>query len=375
MARKKTQKLTLVKLLALIFLIFYGYTHQEEVQTFIDSKKTDTASSSSSQKSDTKIIEFTQFNETLQKDIELLFCPKDNCFNLFKETLESAQREIKCAVYEFDDHNISEVLLERQKNGVEVKLVIDHNYIDEAPLNELKGTNIEIVSDENRGTRYDNYMHDKFCIIDDKIVIAGSMNPTENGFYYNNNNVFKIESEKLASTYEKEFDQLFTETFGYNKKSYGVTTFNFEFEDKDYELTPYFCPQDDCSKAAIDVLESAQSEILFANFVLTYDDIENILIQKSKNGLNIRGVIESRMFNSQGSRAQELKEIFPLQKDINSKTMHHKFFVVDGLWVITGSMNPSNSGVNYNDENLIIIKNEEIAQEFREEFFSLLGEG
>jgi phosphatidylserine/phosphatidylglycerophosphate/cardiolipin synthase-like enzyme len=35
--------------------------------------------------------------------------------------------------------------------------------------------------------------------------------------------------------------------------------------------------------------------------------------------------------------------------------MHHKFFVVDELYLITGSMNPSASGTNGNDENLIII--------------------
>jgi phosphatidylserine/phosphatidylglycerophosphate/cardiolipin synthase-like enzyme len=81
------------------------------------------------------------------------------------------------------------------------------------------------------------------------------------------------------------------------------------------------------------------------------------------------------MFNSKGSRAKELEKIFPLIRDNNPKTMHHKFFVVDSRYVVTGSMNPSSSGVNYNDEFLVIIDSEEIALQYREEFLSLIKIG
>ena len=48
--------------------------------------------------------------------------------------------------------------------------------------------------------------------------------------------------------------------------------------------------------------------------------------------------------------------------------MHHKVFIIDGKTVITGSFNPTEGGDKRNDENILIIRDEGIAQKFREEF-------
>lgn len=48
--------------------------------------------------------------------------------------------------------------------------------------------------------------------------------------------------------------------------------------------------------------------------------------------------------------------------------MHHKTFIVDGKVVITGSMNPSKNGDERNDENILIIYNEDLAQQYLGEF-------
>ena len=120
-------------------------------------------------------------------------------------------------------------------------------------------------------------------------------------------------------------------------------------------------------------LEKAEEEILIAAFVLTQNDIEATLIQKYQEGVNITGVIENRMYRTQGSIAEELDDTMNLQRDTNPKTMHHKVFVVDQKVVLTGSMNPTRSGDEYNDENLIIIENEGVAEMYREEILSLLS--
>ena len=56
------------------------------------------------------------------------------------------------------------------------------------------------------------------------------------------------------------------------------------------------------------------------------------------------------------------------KKDKNKKNMHHKVFIIDNETVITGSYNPTGSGNYRNDENLIIIRNKDIAKGFVEEF-------
>ena len=48
--------------------------------------------------------------------------------------------------------------------------------------------------------------------------------------------------------------------------------------------------------------------------------------------------------------------------------MHHKFMVIDGKIVVTGSPNFTSAGFNKNDENMLIIYDESIATKFRDEF-------
>ena len=50
-------------------------------------------------------------------------------------------------------------------------------------------------------------------------------------------------------------------------------------------------------------------------------------------------------------------------------------FIIDGKTVITGSFNPTANGDEHNDENLIIIKDAEIAQQFEQEFQKVYAEG
>ncbi|HLC88790.1 MAG TPA: phospholipase D-like domain-containing protein, partial [Candidatus Nanoarchaeia archaeon] len=55
-------------------------------------------------------------------------------------------------------------------------------------------------------------------------------------------------------------------------------------------------------------------------------------------------------------------------KDGNKNNMHHKVFIIDNETVITGSFNPTEGGDERNDENILIIKNKNIAQRFIEEY-------
>jgi phosphatidylserine/phosphatidylglycerophosphate/cardiolipin synthase-like enzyme len=48
--------------------------------------------------------------------------------------------------------------------------------------------------------------------------------------------------------------------------------------------------------------------------------------------------------------------------------MNHKIMIIDGKIVIVGSYDFTNRAENENDENVLIIYNEEIAQKFMEEF-------
>lgn len=313
-------------------------------------------------------------NEILSNDIQIVFCPGKECFEIYAKTLNEAKLEIVCAFYEFDFLNLSNVLKQRSNDGVNISIITDNDYLKEVGITNLNKTKVDIFSDIDRGTRYDNYMHDKFCVVDGKVLITGSANPTNNDFLKNNNNILKIDSEYLAQNYRAEFYEMRSGSFGYNKHStlkYNNLTLNYE--NKSYLISSYMCPQDSCEEKVLEILNNSNISIDFAAFSFTNDNIENMLAEKSKSSVKVRGVVEKRSWNTQGSNASTLSKEFFLINDTNKNTMHHKFFVVDDRWVITGSMNPTSAGVNYNDENILIIDSLEIAKLYGEEFEKLIN--
>ena len=313
--------------------------------------------------------------ENISKEPEVVFCNYDNCEKFVVNIIKNTTSKIKCALFELDNVEVINTFKYLNNKGVDVEIIVDDRYLEEEGFVDLKKLdNIKIYSDVKRGTRYNNFMHNKFCVIDDDIFFTGSANPTGNGLVFNNNNIVKFESKYLSQNYYAEFEQMKDGVYGTNKKSvlkYNNITLNFENES--FGISTYFCPEDNCVEPVLNLLDNAKDEILFASFAFTNDDIKSSLKMKDYQGVNVSGVLETRSQNLKGSDYKELKEEFSFVLDKNKKTMHHKFFVVDGRYVITGSMNPTGSGVKYNDENIIIIDNVKMAQKFREEYLRLVG--
>jgi len=206
-------------------------------------------------------------------------------------------------------------------------------------------------------------MHNKFCVVDEKKFFTGSFNPTERGNFYNNNNMLIIESDHLAKNYEHEFEELFGETFsGGDEVEYPIVYL------KNMKVENYFCPEDDCSGHVLDILAEARNEIYFMTFSFTDNDIGNMLIRNYDDTVTVKGIFE-RSGLSDYSEYQRLKDAgMEVKLDSNKYKLHHKVFIVDNETVITGSYNPTSSGDEKNDENILIIHDKEIAKKFLEEF-------
>lgn len=342
------------------------------------------------QSNENDVNEFSIEEEILQKPLTLVniseysfyFCNRDNfpCYNSYFEAFENAQNSIQCAIQDFNQDNLTQVLYEQSAKGVAIQLVVDSNYIDRDFITQLENTSVEIIDDSKRDSRYDNLMHHKFCIIDEKDVIFGSANPTGFGLQRNENIVLKVNnSPELAEEFLSEFDMLFNNTFGTNKDNYDFYNTKYQLIENDEiigEFKVYFCPHQNCNTQTTQVLESATKSIEFLTFVLTYDEIEEILKNKSREGVEVRGLVESRLINARGSIiSDELQYLFDIKKEDAAPTMHHKTFIIDNQSVIFGSLNPSNSGMLYNDESVIILNSSKISQQFNEEFERLYKEG
>jgi len=289
-----------------------------------------------------------------EKIIDVYFCPRDDCESELAEFILSANEKVYCAFFDLDLEKVKDALVEQYGDGVDVKLIVDTD-------------NYELVEDLDIPIKQDNrsaFMHNKFCIVDGEWISSGSLNPTINGAKKNNNNLIILKSEGISANYENEFNELWNGVFGKGDKT-GINIFYLN----ESKVENYFCPEDECSEKVKDIIDKAEKSVYFMTFSFTHDGIANSLLLRMKEDIDVKGVFEKRGAGSEYSKYNVLKyQGVNVRKDNNSAVMHHKVFIIDNNTVITGSFNPSKSADEYNDENILIIHDKEIASRYLEEF-------
>ena len=292
--------------------------------------------------------------------VDVVFCPSAECEHIFVDAFENADYTIYCAFYELDDEKLIDVLADKSSE-IDVRLVVDEENVEDAFFGE------GIVLEKSSA-----FMHNKFCIVDNTFVITGSANPTNNGFFKNNNNIIIIYSSYIVENYLNEFAELWHEDFGKGK-----TVSNAQIiivNNNNTTINTYFCPDDSCENKVLNILEKTEKSIYFMTYSFTSPKMGNTLLAKGNNTgtdvyVEIKGVFENLGSGSQYSQFSKLYDHgFDVRKDTNPSMMHHKVFIVDSRIVITGSYNPTDRGNKVNDENILIIDDREIAQQYITEF-------
>jgi phosphatidylserine/phosphatidylglycerophosphate/cardiolipin synthase-like enzyme len=280
--------------------------------------------------------------------------------------LDEAQTSIDIAAYELDLPRLVDSLVLAKKRGVKVRLVMDSDNLEEAELDPLKRAKITIVGDERNGL-----MHNKFIIIDSKIVFTGSWNLTYNDTYRNNNNQIRFMLPELVSNYQKEFDEMFV------RKEFGPTSTSDTpyplIQVGDTKIENYFSSEDGVAQHVQAELEKAQTSIYFLAFSFTNTDFGQVLIDKAGFGLDVRGIFDAQQIDAGADATwkQLRKAKLDVLEDGSQYKLHDKVFIIDSQTVIFGSYNFSKNAEKVNDENLLIIHDTQLANAFLQEFFKL----
>lgn len=120
--------------------------------------------------------------------------------------IQLAKSRLLIAVAWFTNDKIGDTIL--TKAGLDIELIIDDNKVNRNSTNLSKllssGVDITFVRDLNK--KY-YLMHNKFCVIDNRIVITGSYNWTYNA-NLNDENITIINDETNAAFYMQEFRRL-----------------------------------------------------------------------------------------------------------------------------------------------------------------------
>lgn len=273
--------------------------------------------------------------------ITAFFCPKDECTQVVIDFIGTGEN-VHCAFYDLTHEDVIDIL---KRKGAYV--VVDED--------EYEGLGVPVNAK--------GIMHNKFCVVNDSVVLTGSFNPTSSGGGHRNNIVI-IESRFLSQNYLDEFSELKNNVPQHQKKIVPNPVINLSGR----LIENYFCPEDGCEAQVLSELKNAEESVYFMTYSFTSDPIGNLLVEKDFMDVEVKGIFEKQQI-SKWSEYHKLKEAgIDVFIDEQKYLMHNKVFIIDEKVVITGSYNPSKNANENNDENIVIIHDEEIAGMFVDEF-------
>jgi len=137
--------------------------------------------------------------------VKVLFSPQDNCAREIVSEIDSAKKQVWAALYFFTSRPLAQALVRAKERGLDVRVCTDveqptYEY-SKIKFLENKGISIRLVGAAG-------IMHNKFCLIDNHIVITGSYNWTNSADLKNDENLLIIRSEDIARIFRKEFENL-----------------------------------------------------------------------------------------------------------------------------------------------------------------------
>lgn len=297
--------------------------------------------------------------------------PDNKCTSpVCKEVLNrinSSKTSIDIALYGWD--NIKEIynaLLDAKSRGVKIRLVYDTSKNNYYPQTQ----SLVSIADNSSTDTMKFLMHNKFMIFDKKSIVTGSMNFTKTGFSgFNTNCIFFINSTEIAKIYLDEFEQMLNGKFHQEKSVVSHKTVSFG----NTKITPLFSPKDKAIvNNIIPIINSAQKYIYIPAFILTHDDLANSLIKAKTRGVDVKIISDATSPSSSRSKVKTLRQAnIPVKVENYAGKVHSKSIIIDDKYIISGSMNFTNSGENKNDENCLIIEDQRLAVYYKG-FFNYL---
>lgn len=258
-------------------------------------------------------------------------------------------------------------------------------------------------------------MHNKFVVIDGTWVWTGSWNFTVNDTFGSDanrtanirsghtNHGIEIYSADLADVYTGEFEEM----WGSSTTTPDISASNFhsrKADNTDHEVyvggklvEVYFSPSEGAlarvNEAVANEADESARFCIYAFSDQTLTDNLKLLWEGSTTestgtltGFKLQGVMESGYWAQYWSASMDMtaRDGDPDQSnkwnnkalvgfDGEDRLLHHKYMIVDegtasDPFVITGSMNWSANGEDTNDENTLIIHDQDIANQFYQEF-------
>ena len=148
--------------------------------------------------------------------IETFFSPKGGATAAIVKAISTATSEILVQAYSFTSTPIAKALVEANKRGIKIEVVLDKSQRKE------KYTSADFMANANIPTFIDDrhaIAHNKIMILDRSTLITGSFNFTKAAEEKNSENLLVIKGNKLlVDRYIKNFEEHKSHSESYNSR-------------------------------------------------------------------------------------------------------------------------------------------------------------
>jgi len=286
--------------------------------------------------------------------------------------IDRTEKTLLLAIYDLKLSEVADALLRAKTRGVEVRLVYDEGHTKAAAPGAGSGPSPEYQALVDAGVPIRvlkgggsfGIMHHKYAVFDGELLMTGSFNWTRAADDKNfENAVFKMDPALIAG-FTKNWEWMWG--LGRMPGAAGEAPAGAGFGPPPADpLKPVvfaggkypgyaFSPQGGVEDLLVDALGRAKTTIDIAIFSLYAQRVADALIAAKARGVAVRVVADS----SQSRRSQAMLALSNAGVDVRlsagregTGVMHHKYALVDGVLLMSGSYNFSANAELYNFEN------------------------
>lgn len=132
-------------------------------------------------------------------------------------------------------------------------------------------------------------------------------------------------------------------------------------------ITVHFSPGGGCTDTIVHEIGQARKSILLQAYSFTSVPIAKALTDAHKRGVKVEAILDKSNRAGKYSSADFLLHAgIPVRIDAEHAIAHNKIIILDGETVITGSFNFTKAAEEWNAENLLVIRDKELAGRYME---------
>jgi hypothetical protein len=136
-----------------------------------------------------------------------LFSPNGGVRSRLIAEIARAQSTIDIAIYSFTADDLSAALIAARNRGVAIRILADSSQADGAGSEIAKLEGLGFALKRTAGIQ-NGIMHDKYMIIDGRLLVTGSYNWSASAESYNFENAVFIQGSSIIQSYEADFDRI-----------------------------------------------------------------------------------------------------------------------------------------------------------------------